>query len=417
MNDSMAIAIELDQADELASYRNDFIFPKNQRGQDFLYFAGNSLGLQPKKTRQFINDELDDWAKLGVEGHLNARHPWLPYHELVCEKLARVVGAMPIEVVAMNSVTVNLHLMMTSFYRPNKTRHKIIIEGGAFPSDQYAVQSQIKLHGFKLEDSLVELKPRLGEDNLRSEDILATIEKSGSELALVLLGNVNYLTGQYYNISEITRAAHKVGARVGFDLAHGAGNLELKLHDDDVDFAVWCHYKYLNAGPGAIGGCFVHEKHGHDFSLPRLAGWWGHNKSSRFKMGPNFDPIPGAEGWQISNPPIFQLAALRASLEIFDAARMPRLAKKSRALTAFLEKQIKDLPALSVVTPSNPEERGTQISLRAKNLGQEFTHTLQQKGVICDFREPDIIRVAPAPLYTRYQDIIKLVEVLKDCLK
>ncbi len=408
-------AKSLDASDDLANFRGDFLFPQHN-GKDVLYFAGNSLGLQPRKTRDYICDELEDWARLGVEGHLNARHPWLPYHEFLTESVARLVGALPHEVVTMNSVSVNLHLMMVSFYRPTKARHKIVIEGGAFPSDQYAVESQLKFHGFSRESSLIELKPRPGEDLLRAEDILDTIHREGDTIALVLLGNVNYLTGQYYDIPAITEASHKVGAFVGFDLAHGIGNLRLQLHDDGPDFAVWCNYKYLNGGPGAIGGAFVHDRHAQSRDLPRFAGWWGHNKKTRFQMGPNFDPLPGAEGWQLSNPPIFQLAALRASLEVFDRATMPRLAKKSESLTLFLEEMLRDFPSISIVTPGNPKERGTQLSLRISDQAKNFVTALADQGIVCDFREPDILRIAPVALYTRFEDLVSFVEKLKGVL-
>jgi kynureninase len=417
MKDFLKIAQDLDDADTLKSFRSQFHFPKTPEGKDFLYFAGNSLGLQPKKAKDYIQQELDDWAKWGVEGHLHAKNPWLPYHEFLTEKTARLVGALPQEVIVMNTLTVNLHLMMVSFYRPTKTRFKIVIEGGAFPSDQYAVKSQIKFHGFDPETALIELEPRPGEKLLRPDDIYETLNRQGSEIALVLLGNVNYLTGQCYPMSEITRIAHRMGAKVGFDLAHGAGNLELKLHDDGPDFAVWCSYKYLNAGPGAIAGCFVHERHAKNFQIPRFAGWWGHNKKTRFKMGPDFDVLEGAEGWQLSNPPIFQLAALRASMEVFDAATMPALRKKSVALSQFLLENLEQLPEIESITPKDPSQRGTQLSLRVKNKGKDFLDTLLKEGVICDFREPDIVRVAPVPLYTRFSDLCRLSEIFKKYLR
>ena len=416
MNTFSTQAAALDEADALRGYRNEFVMPQDARGQDMIYLAGNSLGLQPKRTREYIGQELDDWGRLGVEGHLHAKNAWLPYHELLTDMTARLVGALPHEVVVMNSVTVNLHLMMVSFYRPEKNgRHKILVEAGAFPSDQYAVHSQLKFHGLDRETSLIEVKPRTGETLLRAQDILQAIEREGPELALVMLGNVNYLTGQYYDIAEITRAAHKVGAKVGFDLAHGAGNLHLQLHNDGPDFAVWCSYKYLNAGPGAIAGCFVHERHADDRSLPRFAGWWGHNKQSRFKMGPDFDVLRGAEGWQISNPPIFQLAALRASLEIFDRAGMKALRSKADALSTFFEQALQDAP-VEIVTPKDIRQRGTQLSLRVGPQGKTFLDKLVDHGVICDFREPDIVRVAPVPLYTRFSDMARFAEILKECL-
>ena len=407
-------AEKLDELDPLKEFRNEFAIPKLD-GKDALYFCGNSLGLMPKQTREFINDELDDWAKFGVEGHLEARHPWLPYHEEVCQDTAMVVGANPSEVVCMNTLTVNLHLMMVSFYRPTKDRYKIIIEGGAFPSDQYAVASQAKFHGFAPEDAIVELTPRSGESILRKEDILQKIEEVGSETALVLLGGVNYLTGQLYPMEEITNTAHKMGCIVGFDLAHGAGNAPLKLHDWGVDFAAWCSYKYMNSGPGGIAGCYVHERHS-TTDRPRFAGWWGHDKKVRFKMEPQFVPMAGAEGWQLSNPPIFQLAALRSSLELFRKAGMERLREKSIQLTGYLEFLIdKELGGSDLmVTLRSPEERGAQISFRFP-AAADMLSSLKSKGVICDFREPDIIRAAPVPLYNRYQDVYDLIQVLKAC--
>ncbi|HQU92482.1 MAG TPA: kynureninase, partial [Pyrinomonadaceae bacterium] len=309
--DKIVNGSSLNSVNHVQNFRSRFHIPKSPDGRDVIYLTGNSLGLQPKTTRKYIEEELEDWATLGVEGHLHARHPWLPYHEFVTEPMARVVGSLPSETVVMNSLTVNLHLMMVSFYRPSGGRRKIVIEKGAFPSDQYAVESQLIFHRSGRED-LIELTPRDGESTLRTEDIIETIERHGEEIALVMMGGVNYYTGQAFDMKAITEAGHRVGAIVGFDLAHAAGNLDLRLHDWDVDFAVWCSYKYLNAGPGGIAGAFVHERHANTFDLPRFAGWWGHNKQTRFLMGPDFDPLPGAEGWQLSNPPIFQLAALRA---------------------------------------------------------------------------------------------------------
>ncbi len=404
-----------DENDPLASLREEFLFPPSPQGGDSHYFAGNSLGLQPKKARQYINEELEDWARFGVEGHLLARKPWLPYHEFVTEPMARVVGALPTEVVVMNTLTVNLHLMMVSFYRPTAQRFKILIEASAFPSDQYAVASQAKFHGYDPREAIVEIKPRAGESLIRKEDLLELIDRDGSSIALVLLGNVNYLTGQAFPIAEVARAAHQKGCVFGVDLAHGAGNLLLQLHDWNVDFAVWCSYKYLNSGPGALAGCFVHEKHHRDEKLPRFSGWWGHDKKTRFTMPMQFSPIPTVESWQLSNPPIFQLAAIRASLELFDQARMDRLREKSVNLTGYLEHLLSALPADFCVqtTSRNPDERGAQLSYRFPRKPKELVHTLAQSGVIADFREPDVIRFAPAPLYCRYQDVYQLAEVLK----
>lgn len=317
-----SFARKMDTQDALKTYREKFYIPKQSNGEDVLYFTGNSLGLQPKTVRAYIEQELKDWETFGVEGHFHAQNPWMPYHEFLTEQMARVVGAKPIETVVMNALTVNLHLLMISFYRPTPERHKIVIETGAFPSDQYAVASQIKFHGFDIETSLIELKPRENETILKTEDIEKTIAESADSIALILLGGVNYYTGQAFDMRRIAAAGHKAGAVVGFDLAHAAGNLRLKLHDWNVDFAAWCSYKYLNAGPGAVAGVFIHERHGENFDLPRFAGWWGHDKETRFLMGDEFAPTKGAEGWQLSNPPIFQMAALRASLEIFEAAGM-----------------------------------------------------------------------------------------------
>ncbi|MBX3289529.1 MAG: kynureninase [Acidobacteria bacterium] len=436
--------VEMDAADPLRRFRVEFHIPKHTDGSEVLYFTGNSLGLQPKRTSEYIQQELKDWAELGVEGHFHAKHPWLPYHEFVTEPLARIVGAKPLEVVAMNSLTVNLHLLMVSFYRPTAERYKIIIEKGAFPSDQYAVESQIKVWstGFSrplptqppkggTPNALIELTPREGETTLRTEDILETIDREGDSVALILLGGVNYYTGQAFDMRAITEAGHKKGCVVGFDLAHAAGNLELKLHDWDVDFAAWCSYKYLNSGPGGIAGIFVHERHARSFDLPRFAGWWGHDKKTRFLMGPDFVPLAGAEGWQLSNPPIFQLAALRASLEIFDEATMPALREKSVKLTAYLEKLLAEIndARIEIITPSDPEQRGCQLSIRVKAetraagsvsepaaSNKTLFNALTERGVIADWREPDVIRVAPVPLYNSFEDVHKFAEILKECL-
>lgn len=407
----------LDSVNSVRNFRSRFHIPKTADGGDVIYLTGNSLGLQPKTAKKYIEEELEDWARLGVEGHLHARHPWLPYHEFVTEPMARVVGALPSETVVMNSLTVNLHLMVVSFYRPADTRRKIVIEKGAFPSDQYAVESQLRFHGFG-EECLIELAPRDGESCLRTDDIIETIERHGDEIALVMLGGVNYYTGQAFDMQAITDAGHRVGAVVGFDLAHAAGNLELHLHDWDVDFAVWCSYKYLNAGPGGIAGAFVHERHAQAFDLPRFAGWWGHNKQTRFLMGPDFDPLPGAEGWQLSNPPIFQLAALRASLEIFDEAGMSNLRAASLELTGHLERLLNDIDndRISIITPRNPVGRGCQLSIRVKNADRSLFDEITARGVIADWREPDVIRVAPVPLYNTFEDVEGFVEFLGQCL-
>jgi kynureninase len=410
-----AFARRMDSQDPLRKFREAFLFPVDARGEPVVYLAGNSLGLQPRKARGYIEQELDDWARLAVEGHLKAQHPWLPYHEELTGQLARLVGAQPSEVVAMNSLTVNLHLMMTSFYRPTGERFKILVEAGAFPSDQYAVASQAGLHGFTREQAIVEVAPRSGESTLRDDDLLEAIAREGPSLALVMLGNVNYLTGQAFDIAAVTRAAHAQGARVGFDLAHGAGNLLLNLHDAGPDFAVWCSYKYLNGGPGTVGGCFVHERHAQAHWLPRMEGWWGHDKASRFKMPRDFSALRGVEGWQLSNPPIFQLAALRASLELFDAATMPALRRKSELLTAYLASLIARMPPgfCQILTPEEPRRRGAQLSLRIHGSNpRRLVDELAKAGVVCDLREPDVIRAAPAPLYCGFHDVFRFSEAL-----
>ena len=415
--EKLANGSSLKSVKSVQDFRSRFHIPKTPDDNDVIYLTGNSLGLQPKTARKYIEEELEDWASLGVEGHLHARHPWLPYHEFVTEPMASVVGALPGETVVMNSLTVNLHLMMVSFYRPAGKRRKIVIEKGAFPSDQYAVESQLKFHGSG-KDNLIELAPREGETCLRTEDILDTIEGNGDEIALVMMGGVNYYTGQAFDVKAITEAGHRVGALVGFDLAHAAGNLELHLHDWDVDFAVWCSYKYLNAGPGGIAGAFVHERHARAFDIPRFTGWWGHNKQTRFLMGPDFDPLPGAEGWQLSNPPIFQLAALRASLEIFDEVGMADLRSASIQLTGHLEKLLKEIDndRISIITPSDPSQRGCQLSIRVKDADKTLFEAITARGVIADWREPDVIRVAPVPLYNDLADVFRFTEILRECL-
>jgi kynureninase len=410
---SESFAVAMDAKDVLARYRERFHIPKTKNGDDCIYLCGNSLGLQPKSVRAYVEQELKDWETLGVEGHLHAKHPWLPYHEFLTGQTARLVGAKPVEVVVMNTLTVNLHLMMVSFYRPTPARHKIIIESNAFPSDQYAVKSQIHFHGFDPSTSLIELSPRRGEDTIRTQDIEALIEKEGDAIALIMLGGVNYATGQFFEIERITKAGHAKGCVIGFDLAHAAGNVVLKLHDWDVDFAVWCSYKYLNAGPGSIAGCFIHERHANNPALPRFAGWWGHDKKTRFLMGPDFHCIPGAEGWQLSNPPILQLAALRASMDIFDEAGMEKLRAKSVLLTGYLEFLLDQQrhENFSVITPRDPQQRGAQLSIRVRKNGRALCERLASRGVICDWREPDIIRVAPAPLYNSFVEVYRFVEI------
>ncbi len=411
-----AFARRMDAEDPLSGFRDRFLIPRRPGGEEVVYFAGNSLGLQPKTTRAYVDAELEDWAKYGVEGHFHARHPWMPYHEFLTEQTARLVGAKPIEVVVMNSLTVNLHLMMVSFYRPTPERHKIIIEGHAFPSDRYAVASQIRFHGYDPDEALVALRPRPGETTLRTEDIEAVIAREGPRTALVMLGGVNYYTGQAFEMERITRAAQAQGCAVGFDLAHAAGNLALRLHEWGPDFAVWCSYKYLNAGPGSLAGCFVHERHARAFDLPRFAGWWGHDKKTRFLMPDTFVPMPGAEGWQLSNPPILPLAALRASMDVFDEAGIERLRAKSERLTGYLAFLLEHLDAVEILTPGDPRQRGCQLSLRVAEGGKAVFDRLAAAGIVCDWREPDAIRAAPVPLYNTFEDVFRFAEVLADAL-
>jgi kynureninase len=411
-NPSASFAAEMDARDPLAPLREQFHIPPAPDGGPSVYLCGHSLGLQPRRAQEYIEQELHDWAKLGVEAHFHGRNPWMPYHRLLTDNMAGVVGANPEEVVVMNSLTANLHLMMVSFYRPTAQRHKIVIEAGAFPSDRYAVESQIRFHGLDPAQSLIELKPRPSEATLRQEDIEALLERDGSSIALVMLGGVNYATGQWFDMEAITRAGHAQGCVVAFDLAHAAGNVPVRLHDWDVDFAVWCTYKYLNGGPGCVGGCFVHQRHARAHELPRFAGWWGHDQSTRFLMGAEFQPSPGAEGWQLSNPPIMALAPLRASLEIFGAAGMEQLRKKSISLTGYLEFLLEQAKSdkFTIITPGEPERRGAQLSIRIRDRGRAVLDRLIAEGVICDWREPDILRVAPIPLYNRYGDAHRFAE-------
>lgn len=416
---SESYAAEMDSRDALGNFRERFYIPKKNNGEEVLYFTGNSLGLQPKTARACIEQELKDWETFGVEGHFHAKNPWMPYHEFLTKPMAKIVGAKPIETIVMNSLTVNLHLLMVSFYRPTGKKNKLIIEKNAFPSDQYAVQSQLKFRGLNIEESLIELTARENETTLRTQDILEAIKRNADETALILLGGVNYYTGQAFDFEAITKAGHEAGAFVGFDLAHAAGNLELKLHDWNVDFAAWCSYKYLNSGPGGIAGAFVHARHAKSFDVPRFAGWWGHDKETRFLMGDEFAPIAGAEGWQLSNPPIFQLASLRASLEIFEEAGMKALREKSVTLTGYLEFLLDEIcdERIEIITPRNETERGCQLSIRVKNADKSLFKSISERGVIADWREPDVIRVAPVPLYNSFADVWKFVEILKDCLK
>jgi kynureninase len=405
-------ATRMTASDSLASYRQRFYFPQMPEGHQCVYLCGHSLGLQPKSASAYIEQELEDWQRYAVDAHFRARSPWLPYHENLTEPTARLVGALPIEVVVMNSLTVNLHLMLISFYRPTRERRKILMEANAFPSDQYAVKSQLRYHGYDPASSLIEVAPRAGESAIRTEDIEKLIETRGDEIALVMLAGVNYSTGQAFECSRIAAAARARGCAVGFDMAHAAGNLHLKLHDWNADFAVWCSYKYLNAGPGAIAGCFVHERHARNAKLPRFTGWWGHDKAARFQMGPDFQGIPGAEGWQVSNPSILSTAALRASMEIFDEAGIENLRAKSVALTNYLLFLLEREPSdrFSIVTPRDPAQRGAMLSLRIRNGGRSICDGLAEQGVICDWREPDILRASLAPIYNSFVDAYVFAE-------
>ena len=417
--DSWHFALHNDQNDSLKDFRDLFFIPKHN-GQEVAYFCGNSLGLQPKSIRQALEVELTDWQNLGVEGHFKAKNAWLYYHKLFSESLANLVGAKPIEVVAMNSLTVNLHLLLVSFYRPDQKKYKILMEGGAFPSDQYVAESQVRFHGFDPKEAIVEIFPRKGEHTLSTEDILQVIENEKDSLALVLFGGVNYYTGQFFDLKKITEKAHAVGAKAGFDLAHAVGNVELFLHDWDVDFAAWCGYKYLNSGAGGTSGIFVHEKYAQNPDLQRFAGWWGHNESERFLMKKGFQAMQGAAGWQLSNAQVFPMAMHKAALEIFEqAGGVKILRQKSIELTAYLEflvKKFNDLQSkihIQILTPSQSEQRGCQLSLVVKPNGKELFDFLTENGIVTDWREPDVIRLAPVPLYNTFADIFRFYEALE----
>ncbi|MFM9947359.1 MAG: kynureninase [Saprospiraceae bacterium] len=419
----LEFAKEQDLQDPLRHYRDAFHFPKI-KGKQALYFCGNSLGLQPKSTRDAVLRELDQWSELAVEGHFEGALPWMHYHKFLQPQTAHIAGALPEEVVVMNTLTTNLHLLMVSFYRPTRERYKIIMEAGAFPSDQYALETQARHHGLNPHDAIVEVAPRPGEETLRTEDILAAIETHGPQTALVLFGGVNYYTGQYYDLKAITDAGHKAGAYVGFDLAHAAGNLPLHLHDWGADFAVWCSYKYLNSGPGGPGGVFVHVRHGNNPDLPRFAGWWGHDESSRFLMRKGFHPMPGAAGWQLSNAQILSFAAHKASLDIFAEAGMPNLREKSLKLTGYLEfvlqRCIEQGQNLRLITPANPEQRGCQLSVRTGANGRRLFDYLAANDVLCDWREDNlsgepggVIRISPTPLYNGFEEVYELGRLLE----
>jgi kynureninase len=412
----MTDAAALDAADDLREFRARFDLPTTADGRPAIYFCGNSLGPRPRDARARVDEILDDWARLGVRGHHDGDRAWLPYHERFAAPLSRLAGARPDEVVLMNTLTVNLHLLMVSFYRPTPRRFRVLIERGAFPSDRHAVVSQLRHHGFDAADALIEVAPREGEALLRTDDVLQAIERAGGTLALVMLPGVQYLTGQVLDMPTITAAGRRAGAAVGWDLAHAIGNVPLELHDWDADFAVWCSYKYLCGGPGAIAGAFVHERHGRDAALPRFAGWWGHDKATRFAMGPEFVPIPGAEGWQLSNGPILAMAPLVAALELFDAAGMTRLRRKSLALGDYARRRIAERLAdrLRVVTPDDAF-RGCQLSLRLTQGAEAARRTfarLEAAGVIGDWREPDVIRIAPAPLYNTFDEVERCIDAL-----
>ncbi|PKA82277.1 kynureninase [Ulvibacter sp. MAR_2010_11] len=416
---NLEFAKRCDAEDTVADFRNDFHIPKDASGNELIYLCGNSLGLQPKITAQYIQNELKDWATLGVEGHVEGDHPWLPYHEFLAQNMAQLVGAKPNEVVVMNTLTTNLHLMMVSFYQPTKTKFKIIVESDAFPSDKYAVESQLKFHGFDPKEGLLLWKPRKGEELCRFEDLEELMTQEGDSVALIMIGSTNYYSGQSFPLKKITELGHKYGCMVGFDLAHGVGNIQPNLHETGPDFAVWCSYKYLNSGPGSLGGCFVHERHANNTNLKRFTGWWGHNKQTRFNMRHEFDALPGAEGWQLSNPPILSMAAIRASLDTFERAGFENLRKKTVKLTGYLEFLIDAMndDRINIITPRNPEERGCQLSIQVKQANKEVHTRLTASGVISDWREPDVIRVAPAPLYNSFEDVFRFSEKLKQVLQ
>lgn len=412
---SRRFAQQKDKEDKLAKYKQQFYFPQVD-GADSIYFCGNSLGLQSKQVQASVQQELDDWKNRGIAGFLNAKNPWMYYQEYFKKSLSKIVGCKEDEVTVMNSLTVNLHLLMLTFYRPTSSRFKIIMEAGAFPSDQYAVETQVKHHGFDWDAAVIEIAPREGEKTLRHEDILSLIETNGASVAMVMLGGINYYTGQLFDIKSITEATQKAGAIAGFDLAHAAGNVHLELHDWNVDFAVWCSYKYLNGGPGAVGGLYVHERYATDPSTPRFAGWWGNDEQARFKMKKGFVAKPNASGWNISTAQILNMASLKASLEMFEEAGFEDIKVKSRELTAYLEFLLQQLHHLDfeIITPAHRESRGAQLSLYFKERGKEIHEKMIDSGIVVDYREPGVVRVAPAPLYCSYQDVYRFYEILKD---
>jgi kynureninase len=411
---TITFARKLDQQDPLKKFRSRFLLPRHN-GKAAIYLCGNSLGPLPKATKSFLLQELEDWGKLGVDGHVHARRPWLEYHKLAKRTLSKITGAKPLEVIAMNQLTVNLHLLLVSFFRPTGKRFKILTEAGAFSSDQYVFESQLKFHGYNSKEGLIELRPREGEFCLRTEDIISAIKRHADEIALVLFGAVQYYTGQFFDLKAITAAAHQAGAYAGFDLAHAVGNVVLNLHDDDVDFAAWCSYKYLNSGPGAVAGAFVHERHAHNTGLPRFSGWWGHDEKERFLMKKEFHAMPGVDGWQLSNHPVLLGAAHLASLKIIEEAGMKRLRKKSEQLTGYLEFLLNSVDpghdTFEQITPKDSKERGCQLSLYMKRDGKKIFKRLSTSGVIADWREPNVIRLAPAPLYNTFEEVFRFGEV------
>ena len=419
---NLDFAKRLDDKDPLKHFREMFYIPI-MYGKECIYFTGNSLGLQPKRTQDYVVDELEDWASLGVEGHFHARNPWMPYHEIFPRQLSKIVGCKETEVVVMNQLTVNLHLLMVTFYRPTKQRYKIICEAKAFPSDQYAFETQAKYHGFNPTDAVIEVSPREGEYTLRTEDIVSIIKQHGDSVAVVLFGGVNYYTGQLFDMNTITDAAHAVGAYAGFDLAHAAGNVKLHLHDWNIDFACWCSYKYLNSGPGGVAGVYINEKHAANKDLPRFAGWWGYKKETRFKMEKGFEAIPTAEGWQLSNAPILSMAAHKAALDIFDEAGIDRLHEKRRLLAGYLHYILNDInnnqteKIIEIITPVNENERGCQVSMLMQKRGREIFDELTKQGVIADWREPNVIRVAPVPSYNSFEDVWRFGNIIESILK
>jgi kynureninase len=421
MNKFKEMAVKYDATDELARFRQQFLIPKHE-GAEVYYFCGNSLGLQPVRTKEYILRELDHWAENAVEGHFRGEMPWKDYHHFFKAQMADLVGATPQEVVLMNTLTTNLHLMMVSFYRPTPTRFKILVEGGAFPSDQYAVETQAKFHGYNPDEAVVELHPRKGEFNLRPQDILDRIQELGDSLALIMIGGVNYYTGQLFDMEAITKAGHKVGAVVGFDLAHAAGNVKLNLHQWGVDFAVWCTYKYLNSGPGGPGGCFVHERHSENPDLPRFAGWWGHHEAERFLMKKGFIPMPGADAWQLSNAQILAMSAHKASLDLLSETTIEQRHNKAQNLWTFAVEMLDDIMAqhpnwLQIITPLAANEHGCQISLLTNDQGRKLFDYLSEKGVITDWREPNVIRLAPVPLYNSFNDVYQFGYHLKQAIE